>query len=446
MRRLQQLGGKTTASNGDEVDALPRSTVSTILRGDKLPRSEFVSAFVTACLVYGGQPPEKVAEVTERWLTHWRALYAAGAREDVEGKIPQDDPVTEARKEWGVPRHLPLDVRFLAGRGAELKVADHLFRRQPGGSVFLVTGSVGVGKSAFAIRWAHRLIEDFPDGQLYVDLRGTHGPLDSEHALGVLLGSLGVHEDDCPADPWRRVERYRSLIANRRMLVVLDNACDAEQVRPLLATGEHCRTIVTSRNRMSGLVAREAAQRLVLDALSSEAACTVLGAIIDEAHLVDARAELEELAELCGYLPLVLRLAAVKFADRPGQGFKSFVRTMRDGSRLLSLALDGDSGSSIRAELEFSYRRLGLDAKRYFRKVGLVDQTGFTLETGAALAGIPLAEADRLTAQLESEHLVAEAGGREFTMPRVLQAFARAMECKAGEAGETGGTRTLMLA
>ncbi|QEV19954.1 ATP-binding protein [Streptomyces alboniger] len=440
MRRLQQLGGTTRAANGDEVDALPRSTVSTILRGDKLPRSEFVSAFVTACLVYGGQPPEKVAEATERWLAHWRALYATGATEGAEGRPARDAPLAEEPKRWSVPRHLPLGAPFLAGRAAELDVAEQLFRRQSGGGVFLVTGSVGVGKSAFAVRWAHSLIDDFPDGQLYVDLRGPHGPLDSQQALGVLLGSLGVHEDDCPKDPWRRVERYRSLIAGRRMLVVLDNACDAEQVRPLLATGEHCRTVVTSRNRMSGLVAREAAQRLVLEVLSSEAACAVLSAVIDEAHLVEARAELEELAELCGYLPLVLRLAAVKFTDRPGQGFKSFVRSMRDGGQLLSLALDGDTGSSIQDELEFSYRRLGLDAKRFFRKIGLVDETGFTLEAGAALAGIPLAEADRLTAQLESEHLVAEVGGRRFTMPRVLQAFARAMERNAGEA------RTLMLA
>ncbi|MFI8362580.1 NB-ARC domain-containing protein [Streptomyces sp. NPDC085612] len=440
MRRLQQLGGKVRASNGDEVDALPRSTVSTILRGDKLPRSEFVSSFVTACLVYAGQPPEKVVETTERWLGRWKALYAAGAREGSDGRAAQDDSVTEGSKERSVPRHLPLDVPLLAGRGAELTVADELYRRRPGGGVFLVTGSVGVGKSAFAIRWAHRRIDDFPDGQLYVDLRGAHGPLGSHDALAVLLGSLGVHEGDCPADPLRRVERYRSLIAERRMLVVLDNASDAEQVRPLLATGEHCRTVVTSRNRMSGLVAREAAQRLVLDVLTPEAACTVLSAVVDEEYVVDARAELEELAELCGYLPLVLRLAAVKFVDRPGQGFKNFVRTMRDGSQLLSLALDGDSGNSIRAELEFSYRRLGLEAKRYFRKIGHVDQTGFTLETGAALAGIPVAEADRLTAQLESEHLVAEVGGRWFTMPRVLQAFARAMECQAGEA------RTLAVA
>ncbi|MFC4607871.1 NB-ARC domain-containing protein [Streptomyces maoxianensis] len=442
MRRLQKLGGQTKAANGDEVDALPRSTVSTVLRGDKLPRSEFVSAFVTACLVYGGQPPEQVAVATESWLARWRALYAAGGREGAEGETPQGDPVAEAPKAGSVPRHLPLDVRFLAGRGAELKAAEELVRRQPGGSVLLLSGPAGVGKSAFAIRWAHHLIEDFPDGQLYVDLRGAQGPLDSEHALGVLLGGLGVQEGDCPADPRRRVERYRSLIANRRMLIVLDNACDTEQVRPLLATGEHCRTVVTSRNRMSGLVAREAAQRLVLDVLSAEAACTVLRAVIDEEYLVGARAELEELAELCGYLPLVLRLAAVKFSDRPGQGFKNFVRTMRDDSQLLSLALDGDHDSSIRAELEFSYRRLGLDARRYFRKIGLVDDDGFTLETGAALAGIPLAEADRLTGQLESEHLVAEIGRHEFSMHRVLQAFARAEERKAGEAQ----ARTLTVA
>lgn len=434
MRRLQKLGGLTKAANGDEVDALPRSTVSTVLRGDKLPRSEFVSAFVTACLEYGGQSPERVAEATESWLARWRTLYAAGARDGAEGEAPQADAVADAPKAGTVvPRHLPLDVRFLAGRGTELEVADELILRRPGGSILLISGPAGVGKSAFAIRWAHHRIEDFPDGQLYVDLRCAQGPLDSEQALAKLLGGLGVPESDCPADPWRRVERYRSLLANRRMLIVLDNACDTEQVRPLLATGEHCRTVVTSRNRMSGLVAREAAQRLVLDVLAPEAACTVLRAVIDEEYLVGAHAELAELAELCGYLPLVLRLAAVKFSDRPGQGFKNFVRTMRDDSQLLSLALDGDHDSSLRAELEFSYRRLGLDARRYFRKIGLVDDDGFTLETGAALAGIPLAEADRLTGQLESEHLVAEVGSHEFTMHRVLQAFARAEERKSGD-------------
>ncbi|WP_369201460.1 hypothetical protein [Streptomyces sp. PU-14G] len=253
MRRLQQLGGKTRAANGDEVDALPRSTVSTILRGDKLPRSEFVSASVTACLEYGGQPPEKVAEVTEHWLSCWRALYAAEVREAPEGSGSRHEPAGQGPKERSVPRHLPPDVRFLVDREAELSLADERFRRQPGGSVFLVTGPVGVGKTAFAVRWGHRLAEDFPEGQLYVDLRGPHGPLDSGQALGVLLSSLGVREEDCPADPWRRMQRYRALLAERRMLVVLDNASDAEQVRPLLATGEHCRTIVTSRNRMSGL-------------------------------------------------------------------------------------------------------------------------------------------------------------------------------------------------
>lgn len=385
MRRLQQLGGRTRAANGDEVDALPRSTVSTVLRGNKLPRSEFVSAFVTACLVYGGQPPERVAEATERWLAQWRVLYAAETGEGAEEENSPGDPATEPPKTGIVPRHLPLDVGFLAGRGPAFKAADELVRRRSS-SVLHVSGPVGVGKSAFAIRWAQRMADDFPGGQLYVDLRGAHGPLDTEHVLGVLLGGLGVHEDDCPADPWRRVELYRSLIVHRRMLVVLDNASDTDQVRPLLATGEHCRTIVTSRNRMSGLVAREAAHRLTLEVLSPEAACAVLSAAIDGKHLVNARADLEELARLCGYLPLVLRLAAVKFADRPGQGFQHFVRTMRDDSQLLSLALDGDRGD-IRAELEFSYRRLGLEAKRYFRKIGLVDDAGFTLERGRRSPG-----------------------------------------------------------
>ncbi|MFF7972201.1 hypothetical protein [Streptomyces sp. NPDC007905] len=220
------------------MDALPRSTVSTVLRGNKLPRSELVSAFVTACLVYGGQPPEKVAKETECWLTHWRVLYAAEAREGPEGETSRGGPATETPKAESVPRHLPLEVRVslgprAAGRGPTVKDADKLAQRH-GSSVFLVSGPIGVGKSAFAIRWAHRMVDDFPDGRLHVDLRGAHGPLDTEHALGVLLGGLGVHEEDCPADPWRRAERYRSLITHRRMLVVLDNASDTDQVRPLL--------------------------------------------------------------------------------------------------------------------------------------------------------------------------------------------------------------------
>lgn len=138
MRRLQQLGGQTRAANGDTVDALPRSTVSTVLRGNKLPRSEFVSAFVTACLEYGGQPPEKVAEATGHWLARWRVLYAAeagegGQEDDSPGDTAGEPPATAL-----VPRHLPLDVGFLAGRGAALKAADELVRRRSS-SVFLVS-------------------------------------------------------------------------------------------------------------------------------------------------------------------------------------------------------------------------------------------------------------------------------------------------------------------
>ncbi|MET9035448.1 NB-ARC domain-containing protein [Streptomyces mirabilis] len=427
MRRLQQLGGQTTAPSGDVVDALPRSTISTILRGSKLPRAEFVSAFVTACLVHGNHPPDKVAETTERWLARWRTLYAAEAAEGEVGETTDGEMTVEPSRAVNVPRHLPLDVGFLVGREAELKAADEVSRLQAPDNVVLVSGPVGVGKSAFAIRWAHRLINDFPDGQLYVDLRGADGLLTTESALGVLLGGLGLHEDDWPADPWRRVECYRSLIADHRMLVVLDNACDTEQVRPLLATGGRCRTIVTSRNRMSGLVAREGARRLVLDVLSAESACTVLTAIIGEQYVREARAELEELAELCAYLPLVLRLAAVKFADRPGQGFKNFVSALRDNDQLLSLKLDDDRDSSVRAALESSYWMLDLDARYFFRTLALAEDAEFTLESSAALAGISVAEADRLTGLLESEHFVAGVGRSRFTMDRVLQAFARTM-------------------
>lgn len=408
------------------IDALPRSTVSTVLRGNKLPRSEFVSVFVTACLTHGRQPPGKVAEATEQWLARWRALYAAGEPAD-------DAPAAEPPAPVGSPRHLPLDVRVLVGRDADLATIDEA-TREPRENVVLVTGPAGVGKSAFAIRRAHQLIDDFPDGQLYVNLRGADGPLSTVDALGVLLAGLGVPEEACPPGEGRRTDLYRSLVAGRRMLVVLDNAVDTGQVRPLLATGTHCRTVVTSRNRMSGLVAREGARRLFLDVLSAEAACTLLTSIIGPEHVAGARAELEELAELCAYLPLALRLAAVKFIDRPEQGFTNFVASLRGTDNLCSLALDDDADTTVHAALDFSYRSLEPDAKRYFRMLGLADDEEFTVEEGATLAGISVAEAGRLTGLLASEHLVAAVCGSVFTMNRVLRAFARTMAGPADRA------------
>lgn len=425
LRRLQQLGGRTTVPSGDVVDALPRSTVSTVLRGSKLPRADFVSVFVTACLVHGRHSAEEVAEVTAHWLGHWRALYAAGDGADL---VPIPDAPTPAV----APRQLPFDVSLLVGREADFAAAEAMARLPRRENVFLISGPAGVGKSAFAIRWAHRRLDGSPDGQLYVDLRSARGPHSTANAVGALLSGLGVAEADCPADPRRRVDLYRSLVADRRLLVVLDNARDAAQVRPLLATGPHCRTVITSRNRMSGLVAREGARRMFLGALRPEAARTLLTTVIGEEYLFGARAELAELAELCAYLPLVLRLAAVKFADRPEQGFRNFVRDLREGERLVSLALDDETDTSPAAALESSYCAVETDAQRHFRALGCAGQGEFTLEQAAALAGIPLSEAARLAGLLAAEHLVDVRGDR-IRLHRVLQAFARA---KAGIAGD----------
>lgn len=408
--------------------------MSTVLRGNKLPRSEFVSVFVTACLTHGKRPPDKIAEATEEWLASWRALYAAegvnladtvDSMESVDSMDSVDTaetgPVVAAPKTGGSPRHLPLDVRVLVGRDAELASLDEVE------NVVLISGPAGVGKSALAIRRAHQLTGEFPDGQLYVDLRGAHGPLATTDALGVLLAGLGVPANACPGDQQRRIDLYRSLIADRRMLVVLDNAFDAAQVRPLLATGANCRTIVTSRNRMSGLVAREGARRVFLDVLNAEDAGTLLTSIIGAEYLDGAGAELAELAELCAYLPLALRLAAVKFADRPEQGFKNFVAALRGTDMLCSLALDDDDDSTIWSALDFSYRTLDPEARRFFRTLGLAEEPEFTPEKGAALAGVTVAEAVRLIGILASEHLVAAGCGNRFTMNRVLWAFARTM-------------------
>ena len=252
------------------------------------------------------------------------------------------------------PRQLPAMVAHFTGRAAELRALARVLddAGAPGTVVIsAIGGTAGVGKTALALHWAHQAARRFPDGQLYVNLRGydPDRPMPATDALAVFLRALGVSGPDIPADEPERAARYRSLLAGRRVLVLLDNAGSAEQVEPLLPGSATCAVLVTSRDSLPGLLVRYGAARLDLDLLPPGDAVALLRELIGDR----ARAEPEAVATLadrCGRLPLALRVAAELAAARPGVPLPDLAAELADEQRRLDvLDAGGDSRTAVRA-------------------------------------------------------------------------------------------------
>jgi tetratricopeptide (TPR) repeat protein len=307
-----------------------------------------------------------------------------------------------------------------------------------------MAGTAGVGKTALAVRWAHRVADRFPDGQLYADLRGydPERPLSPAQALARFLRSLGVDGADIPADDDERAALYRSMLAGRRMLVVLDNASGADQVRPLLPGSASCFVLVTSRDALAGLVAREGARRIALDRLSPAESVTLLRTLIGPR--VDAEPDRAlELAGQCTHLPLALRVAAELATARPASALADLVADLGDERRRLD-ALDagGDPRTAVRAVFSWSLRRLSAAGARAFALLGLnpcVDGDPYAL---AALADCPLSEARALIEELAHAHLIDQAASERFTMHDLLRAYAA--ERAAAQAAGPDGRRAAL--
>jgi DNA-binding SARP family transcriptional activator/Tfp pilus assembly protein PilF len=295
-----------------------------------------------------------------------------------------------------VPAQLPAAVRGFVGRPAALAELDAL--RDGGAGLIAVDGTAGVGKTALALEWAHRVAGQFPDGQLYVDLRGYAGspPLRPVHALAGFLHALGVQADRVPPDLAEAAAMLRTVLAGRRVLVVLDNARSADQVRPLLPGGAGCLVLVTSRDRLGGLVARDGAACLTLGVLPVAESVDLLAAVLGTARVRAEPAAAAELARRCACLPLALRIAAADLAARPGRRLAAAVDRL-GGDRLGALEVAGDDQAAVRAAFASSYAALPDDARRVFRLTGLVAGPDLTPALATALAGAPAAAAlDRL--------------------------------------------------
>ncbi len=331
-----------------------------------------------------------------------------------------------------LPRELPMGVRGFTGRLDELRTLTKLldeFGDGVSGTLLIsaIGGTAGVGKTALAVYWAHQVAGRFPDGQLYVNLRGYDPaqPVAPADALAGFLRSLGVAGQDVPAEEAERAARYRSLLAGRRMLVVLDNAGSAEQVRPLLPGSPSCVVVVTSRDALTGLVARDGATRVDLDLLPLNDAVGLLRALLGGRVDADPDAA-AQLAQQCCRLPLALRVAAELAAARPAVPLAVLVGELADRQRRLDLLdASGDARSAARAVFSWSYRHVDAGVGRAFRLLGLHPGPDFDRYAVAALTAATVERADRLLEALARAHLVQPAGPGRDGMHDLLRAYAR---------------------
>ncbi|GLV85246.1 SARP family transcriptional regulator [Streptomyces lavendulae subsp. lavendulae] len=305
-----------------------------------------------------------------------------------------------------VPSELPPDVPGFAGRREELASLDTLVDGQGEDSraptVGLITGVAGVGKTGLAVRWAHRVTERYPDGRLFADLRGYdehHSPTTAGDILSRFLRSLGVESEEVPNGLEDRIALYRSVLAERRVLLVLDNVRTFAQIRPLLPGSGGCTVLVTSREQLEQLVTWPPQARVHLGVLPEDESVELLGRIVGEARILAAPEDSARLVELCDRLPLALRIAAARLASKPHWSVRHLVTRLSDGRRRLDELSQGES--QVRASFELSYRYLHKDAARLYRYLGLLGVPDFTAWVGAALMDQDVLDAERLI-----EHLV----------------------------------------
>ncbi len=374
---------------------------------------------------YGTMHRKLVADLGADPGPELRALHRAILRGEL------DHPVrTPAAPSVEVPAQLPPDLREFAGREEQLRTLDHLLNSTldgTGTAISAIAGMPGVGKTALAVHWAHRAADQFPDGQLYVNLRGfdsSGSPVTTGEAVRGFLQALHIPAKDIPARLDARVAMYRGLLAGRQVLIVLDNARDAEQVRPLLPGSAHCAVLVTSRDRLSGLVAAEGVAPMTLAPMSGEEARELLTRRIGKDRIVAEPGAADEIVTGCGHLPLALSVVAARAVAHPAFPLAALARELRAARDGLDVFDDGDAGTDVRSVFSWSYRALSARAAGLFRLLGAHAGPTITAVEAAGLAGIALRQARGALAELARAHLLAEPTPGQYVCHELLQVYA----------------------
>ncbi|WP_446046316.1 AfsR/SARP family transcriptional regulator [Streptomyces olivaceus] len=384
----------------------------------------------------GIEPGAALRELHERILAADPSLDIAGVREGGPRGLPAGvrqggPPESVAGEETVRPAQLPADLFAFTGREGELARAQTLL---PGEGelpstvlISAIGGMAGVGKTALAVHLAHRITERYPDGQLYINLRGSDpagSMVSPSEAVRIFLDALGVPPRRIPASPDAQVALYRSLLAGRRVLILLDNARDSEQVRPLLPGCPRCLVIVTSRNQLIGLIAGEGASPLTLSALTPADAHSFLLRRIGAARLAAEPRATDEIITRCAGLPLALAIVAARAATHPGFPLEAIAKELRDSQGSLDAFAGGEFATDIRAVFASSYEALSSPAARLLRLLGLGQGPDICAPVAAALAGLPLRDTRNLLTELTRAHLLTEHAPGRYTLHDLLRVYA----------------------
>ncbi|WP_432880958.1 BTAD domain-containing putative transcriptional regulator [Kribbella sp. CA-245084] len=372
------------------------------------------------------------AEALDTYQRLWRVLdeqlgvQPSAAAQELQARILSSD--SSQAQQLSVPHQLPAGLAGFVGRGRSLKRLDEYVDRianRPAAGLCVVTGPAGIGKTTLAVHWARQIAERFPDGQLYADLRGfdlSGRTADPGTALFLFLTALGTPPDRVPADIEARTAALRSLLEDRQVLLVLDNARSAEQVRPLLAGGPGCLTLITSRDRLAGLVVVEQAAAVTLRPFGANAAKLLLEARIGPERFATEQAALDELVSGCAGLPLALALVGALADLHPNWSLESLAAELRRNA--LDALSAGDPATEARAVFSWSYRALSPSAARLFRLLGVHPGPEFDTAEAAALAGVTAGQVQPLLDELCGSHQLTEAAPGWYVMHDLLRSYA----------------------
>ncbi len=426
--RRRRLAAGLTQEELAERSGLTARTISNLERG-RTGRPYQVSAESLA----------RALELPEAEASHFiDAARGRGARNGMDshrggahgGFLPAASSPAAGGPGHLVPHQLPIVPAHFIGRDAELTVLSGLLDQAPDAGdpvvIAAIGGSAGVGKTALALHWAHRVAERFPDGQLYADLRGfdsSGAHAEPGEAIRSFLDALGVGAERVPARLDAQAALYRSLLVGKRVLVVLDNARDAGQVRPLLPGSPLCFTVVTSRDQLAGLSAAEGAHLLMLNVLRMEEAQKLLARRLGAARAAAQPEAIREIARLCAGLPLALSIAAARLNTRPAFALSAVAAELRNAESRLDALDAGDAKVNVRAVFSWSYRLLSPPAARMFRLIGLHPGPDITAPAAASLAGIPGEQARAALGELAHAFLLAEHVPGRFACHDLLRAY-----------------------